>query len=83
MSISFQVAMVLVFIAVLLSLALTAPPISAFDSPIPRPTLDPAWECKQLDDCPAPHKIHPPQPAYIVLPPYSVTMEPNQLIRLP
>jgi len=47
----------LILLTVALVLALLAsvtPPASAFHSPIYRPTLDPAWVCLQLGNCPQP-----------------------------
>lgn len=78
--------MTLLFFSALLALATATPPLaSAFSSPLPRPTLDPAWVCKQLNNCPlpAPRKHRPHLPAYIILPTPASTPEPNHLIRLP
>lgn len=48
--------LVLMVAAAHLALAANSPALSAFQSPIPRPTLDPAWVCQQLNNCPAAHK---------------------------
>jgi len=43
---------IVALLALLLAFGLSAPETSAFSSPIPRPTLDPAWVCQQLGNCP-------------------------------
>lgn len=43
---------ILLVLAALLALSIQPKPLLAFSSPIPRPTLDPAWVCQQLGNCP-------------------------------
>lgn len=76
---------ILLVLAALLALFLQPKPLLAFSSPIPRPTLDPAWVCQQLGNCPKPAHKHTRRHDhnYIALPYQDTMAESNQLIRLP
>lgn len=65
--------LVLMVAAALLALAANSPALSAFQSPIPRPTLDPAWVCQQLNNCQLPSKSAEKHHAAIY---YTATLNP-------